>query len=48
MYAADSIELLRLAGIQFAKHQQDGIDPNLFAELLLTSGIVLMDNVKVN
>lgn len=47
MYAADSIELLRLSGIQFNRHEQDGIDPNLFADLLLTSGIVLMDNVKV-
>lgn len=46
MYAADSIELLRLSGIQFNRHEQDGIDPNLFADLLLTSGIVLMDNVK--
>ena len=47
MYAADSIELLRLSGIQFNRHEQDGIDPTLFADLLLTSGIVLMDNVKV-
>jgi len=32
--------------IQVKKHAEDGIDPIDFAELLMTSGIVLMDNIK--
>lgn len=46
MYAQDSIDLLRNSGIQFNKHEEEGIDPLDFAELLMTSGIVLMDNIK--
>uniref|UniRef100_A0A182IKF8 poly(A)-specific ribonuclease n=1 Tax=Anopheles atroparvus TaxID=41427 RepID=A0A182IKF8_ANOAO len=46
MYAQDSIDLLLNSGIQFKKHEEDGIDPLDFAELLITSGIVLMDNIK--
>lgn len=46
MYAQDSIELLTNSGIQFKKHEEDGIDPLDFAELLMTSGIVLMDNIR--
>ncbi|XP_035901568.1 CCR4-NOT transcription complex subunit 7 isoform X4 [Anopheles stephensi] len=46
MYAQDSIDLLLNSGIQFKKHEEDGIDPLDFAELLMTSGIVLMDNIK--
>uniref|UniRef100_A0A182WF15 poly(A)-specific ribonuclease n=1 Tax=Anopheles minimus TaxID=112268 RepID=A0A182WF15_9DIPT len=46
MYAQDSIDLLLNSGIQFKKHEEDGIDPLYFAELLMTSGIVLMDNIK--
>lgn len=46
MYAEDSIELLAKSGIQFEKHDKDGIEPLLFAELMMTSGIVLMDDVK--
>lgn len=46
MYAQDSIDLLQNSGIQFKKHEEDGIDPFDFAELLMTSGIVLMDNIK--
>jgi len=45
LYAEDSIDLLMHSGIQFEKHNTEGIDPCLFAELLLTSGLVLMDNV---
>ena len=45
MYAQDSIELLQKSGIQFKKHEDDGIDPHLFAELLTTSGVVFMENV---
>lgn len=46
MYAQDSIDLLQNSGIQFKKHEEDGIDPLDFAELLMTSGIVLMENIK--
>jgi len=46
MYAQDSIELLQNSGLQFKKHEEEGIDPLDFAELLMTSGIVLMENVK--
>lgn len=46
MYAQDSIDLLTNSGIQFKKHEEEGIDPLDFAELLMTSGIVLMDNIE--
>lgn len=46
MYAQDSIDLLQNSGIQFKKHEEEGIEPLYFAELLMTSGIVLMDNIK--
>jgi len=46
MYAQDSIERLKRSGIDFAKNQEHGIDVNDFGELLMTSGVVLDDNVK--
>ena len=46
MYAQDSIDLLTNAGIQFNKHDEGGIEVCDFAELLMTSGIVLTDNIK--
>ncbi|KAG1714208.1 CCR4-NOT transcription complex subunit 7 [Nymphon striatum] len=46
MYAQDSIDLLQNSGIQFKKHEEEGIDVYEFAELLMTSGVVLCDNVK--
>lgn len=46
MYAEDSVDLLQNSGILFDKHEQEGIDPVLFAEMMLTSGLVLMDKVK--
>lgn len=46
MYAQDSIELLTNSGIQFKKHEEEAIDVFEFAELLMTSGIVLNENVK--
>lgn len=45
MYAQESIDLLQNSGIQFKKHEDEGIDINDFAELLMTSGIVLSDQV---
>jgi len=46
MYAQDSIDLLQNSGIQFKKHEEEGIDVMDFAELLMTSGVVLDDEVK--
>jgi len=46
MYAQDSIELLTNSRIQFKKHEENGIEPIVFAECIITSGLVLMDNIK--
>lgn len=46
MYAQDSIELLTTSGIQFKKHEEEGIETLYFAELLMTSGVVLCEGVK--
>ncbi|KAJ7316522.1 CCR4-NOT transcription complex subunit 8 [Pogona vitticeps] len=46
MYSQDSIDLLASSGLQFQKHEEEGIDTLHFAELLMTSGVVLCDNVK--
>ena len=46
MYAQDSIELLQKSGINFKRHDEEGISVSEFAELLMTSGIVLGEHVK--
>lgn len=46
MFAQESIDLLWTCGLQFKKHEEEGVDVVEFAELLMTSGIVLMDNIK--
>lgn len=46
MYAQDSIELLTKSGIDFKKHEEYGIDVEHFGELLISSGFVLLDDVK--
>jgi len=46
MYAQDSIDLLQKSGIQFQKHEEQGICVREFAESLMTSGLVLSDQVK--
>ena len=46
MYAEDSVDLLQNSGIQFEKHEQEGINPNDFAEKMIVSGLVLMEPVK--
>ncbi|KAK3576430.1 hypothetical protein CHS0354_025191 [Potamilus streckersoni] len=46
MYAQESIDLLTNSGIQFKKHEDEGIEVSEFAELLMTSGIVLSDKVR--
>lgn len=45
MYAGDSIELLKHSGINFERHERDGIDANDFAVLLMVSGLVLNDDI---
>jgi len=45
-YAQDSINLLRAAGIDFERHDREGIDVDDFGELLMTSGLVLDDRVR--
>ena len=46
MYAQDSIDLLVDSGIQFRRHEDEGIDVDHFAELLFTSGVILTDNIR--
>jgi CCR4-NOT transcription complex subunit 7/8 len=46
MYAQESIDLLKRAGIDFKKHSDYGIDPMDFGELLISSGVVLNPEVK--
>lgn len=45
VYANDSIELLSQSGIDFVKNAEVGADATRFTELLMTSGIVLNDDV---
>jgi len=46
MYSPDSIEPLQKAGIDFQRHEEIGIQPNDFAELMITSGLVLSHDAK--
>ncbi|TPX34183.1 hypothetical protein SmJEL517_g03070 [Synchytrium microbalum] len=46
MYAQDSIDLLTKSGIDFKKHDEFGIDVEHFGEVLISSGFVLLDDVK--
>jgi len=46
MYSPDSIELLQKSGIDLQRHEEMGIEPNDFAELMITSGLVLMEDTK--
>ena len=46
MYAQDSIELLKQSGIDFAQNESRGIDVHKFGELLMSSGIVLNEDVS--
>ena len=45
LYPEDSIDLLRSSGLDFKKHSFQGIETSDFAEMLISSGLVLMDNV---
>jgi CCR4-NOT transcription complex subunit 7/8 len=44
MYAPESVELLQKSVVDFQRHEEIGIDPNDFAEVLITSGLVLSDD----
>ncbi|KAI4381995.1 hypothetical protein MLD38_008010 [Melastoma candidum] len=46
VFASDSIELLRQSGIDFQMNSERGIDALRFGELLMSSGIVLNDNIQ--
>ena len=46
MYPPDSIEQLQKSGIEFQKHEEYGILPNDFAEVMITSGLVLAPETK--
>ncbi|KAJ0984299.1 hypothetical protein J5N97_002655 [Dioscorea zingiberensis] len=45
IYAHDSIDLLTSSGIDLHKNREKGIDSLRFAELLMSSGIVLNDSI---
>ena len=45
MYAQESTSMLAKAGIDFTMHEKNGIDPMDFGALLITSGLVLLDDV---
>lgn len=46
MYAPDSIELLQKSGLDFQRHEEMGIMPQDFAEVMITSGMVLAPETK--
>lgn len=46
MYAQDSIDLLQRSGIEFDKHRDYGIEVEDFAELLISSGLVLNPKIR--
>ena len=46
MYSQESIDMLQKAGVDFAKCEENGIDPKVFGSLLITSGLVLDPDVS--
>ena len=46
MYAEESVDLLLNSGLKFDRHERECIEPIHFAEMLMVSGIVLLNNVK--
>lgn len=46
MFTPDSVEQLQKAGIDFQRHEEYGILPNDFAELMITSGMVLSQDTR--
>lgn len=45
MYSVDSVDLLRGAGIDFNRLQNEGISMEIFGELLTTSGLIVDDRI---
>ena len=46
MYSQDSIDMLQKAGVDFNKCEEQGIDPDTFGSVLITSGLVLEPSVS--
>lgn len=46
MYAQNSIDFLKLSGINFEKHQSLGIELLHFGEVIMSSGLVMNEDVK--
>lgn len=46
MYAQDSIDLLKTSGIDFNRMEGQGCDVHRFGELLMTSGVILSDDIN--
>jgi CCR4-NOT transcription complex subunit 7/8 len=46
VYAQESIDLLKKSGINFAQNEARGIDVQDFGELLMSSGIVLNEDIR--
>lgn len=46
MYNSDSIEFLATAGLDLDLHEKQGIDPSEFGAMLISSGLVMYDDVK--
>ena len=42
----ESIDFLTSAGLNFEMHEQNGIDPHEFGALMISSGLVLVDDVR--
>lgn len=45
MYNEESIQMLKKCGADFDKHASQGIDPEEFGSLLITSGLILTEDV---
>lgn len=46
MYNQDSIDFLATAGLDLDLHEKQGIDPSEFGAFLISSGLVLVDDVR--
>ena len=46
MYSQDSLDFLNAAGLDLDAHEKNGIDPTRFGSTLMTSGLVMDEDVK--
>ena len=46
MYNQESIDFLLSSGMNMEMHERDGIDPSVFGSMLITSGLVLLEDVR--